>query len=547
MNIDKTIFEKLANIEENLRETSSIYANSRRIVSIDTHLQLPVSKDKITADKNNLKIHFDMIDTLKVPFYCGLTLLMTGPTGVAKTHLSNMFGVGLVGEGNYVDKTCVGLSSDAFLDFDPSNLDPTAKAGLYYNLSQIATELGIDKSYFIRKLNEEISKLEKSCTISSAVKPKKILRVPFAILNEPNQAHETLQAILIAFLDKKFNFEAFEGDSAVGVAYDSKTGDIFDAKKHNIKDKRYFQSVFLSINEGGEYSRNKIDKAVRDRAHFEIPMGLFEMTKEDCERMINSGKSVELDVFNGKGFLEDILKLNVAIRSIPIDRAASEYIEYLQGLDNCVRANSKKKKNIDGFDPASYCKSCQFVKLDDFMGKKASGICSNISNPSPRTQKALAQVAKGFALIRAQKVLDCLDFGLMPVETIEAYCGSKDSTAFADKYISQLEVELEDVKAAAPFVLYSKIPYREEWKASCEFLDNRWDAINHIIEVSYLRFIQSYDAVLKIIAKNRTPSVIQKKVLEYAEKNDPWLRCSIDNDVVARVEGKGFLKKYFKK
>lgn len=483
----KEIFEKALKIEEHLNKISSEYYHTR--VLIDTNTAL--------TEDFSLDIKHSLRNILTVPLYLGAVTLMTAKTGVGKTHLSKHFG-NLFGE-DYVQKTCVNLGAEAFLDMDFSVLDPSGRLNALANAINVLHDLDPEDERikeFSRRLFEALEHYNPETKLSQGIKPKQILKAPFVILNEPNQAHETLQAILIPFLDQDFTCEGYEGDSNVGVAFDSISGELFDEAKHDVKDKKYYRSVFMSINEGDGYLRNKIDRAIRDRAHFEIPLDYFRMTFDDVYNMLTK-KYFDLSSNNGESDLEDILKINVAVRELPIDNIAQNFMAYLTGLDNCAKYGHKS--NVDNFNPAVACQGCKFLtEQDSHMGDKAYNICPYITNPSPRSINVLEVISKGFAFLRGKKMLKSLH--KIPEEQMSNYLIingqdlEKDVKAqFAKYYTQNLSVDISDVCAAMPFVLYSKLDYDKNWSQDNEII-NKFTVLRHIAEVAQKKFKSTYAA-----------------------------------------------------
>ena len=335
-----------------------------------------------------------------------------------------------------------------------------------YNVLQMDASFSLDK---IRNIAFKI--IKEGGNLDEAVKEAKILRVPGVIVDEYNRAPAEITNIIQGWLQN--GTLTFEG------GYEVSPGVLID-------DKKRYQWKIATVNEGSRYAgARKLDKASRDRLSVEIPLSIFSMTDED-RRKLRSKTSTDVEVYNGDGALDDVVAVMQDVREIPLAGSADEFLLYLQRMSQCVKAPNKTKEEIENFSP-EYCKGCH-------LSKGHNNICGNVERaPSDRSVISLQNLAKSFALLRTVK------------------SGSDAESVSAD---------IEDVIAAAPFVLYNKLDINPGWVDKTG-KGSKWQAINTAIKMSYEKFQKFLRDNYEHLSQPKPESLIAIK--SYAEKNDAWV------------------------
>lgn len=342
-------------------------------------------------------------DILLLGAISGSDVLLLGRTGTGKTKLATKVMEALFGpEGFYAKTTLPSMSPTDFMDVD----FPAIKAG--------------------RK------------TLKEAIQGVPALTRPGIVINEANRAPALVQAMLIPFLDREFEIEGVPVD--VGVHHGAE----------------WYQYRILTINEGGQYAVEEMDRAIRDRMAIEVPVDLFPQTAADTLGML-SGLPKSTAVVAPEDHRAAVLRAYDAVRRIPVPSPSRGFIAYLAGLGNCVRSISGTKEGI-AFSP-EICAGCRHAK--HFF----SNLCGSIRAPSPRALVNLQRVAQGIALIRAART------------------GTSGVT-----------VGLEDVKAAAPMVLLNKLELDPIWLQTAgptgkEFRGCVWLAIQAVFDFVFTRYV----------------------------------------------------------
>jgi hypothetical protein len=174
---------------------------------------------------------------------------------------------------------------------------------------------------------------------------------------------------------------------------------------------------------------------------------------------------------------------------LPVHFLARELLVYLSGLGNCVRSMTGTKLGI-AFSPAM-CDGCHHAA-------GMQGMCGAVSKPSPRALINLQSVARGIAALRI----------------------SRDGGGVEPSVIR------EDVLAAAPFVLYSKLEIHAAWVAKV-FQGNKWAAVCAIVEEAAKRldiFLNTFRDVLAAWANGEPLTPEQcRRFQRYVVESDAWI------------------------
>ena len=205
---------------------------------------------------------------------------------------------------------------------------------------------------------------------------------------------------------------------------------------------------------------------------------------------------------------QHIVHLRRVVDKIPVPTEVRYFLCYLAGLSYCIRAPRGNKESI--FLSPDVCDGCHH--LAQFYG-----LCGSIVAPSSRILLRLKQIGKAFALFRAWRT------GIM----------------------KNLVVLPEDVIAAAPFVLYSKLQLNPIWIRTAGdrfrgFRGDRWTAIREILtwlyEERFLSFLSHNGGGLSAFIHQATMGRELKaeeweKIYRYVREKDP---CVFDPAVARR-------------
>jgi len=217
-------------------------------------------------------------------------------------------------------------------------------------------------------------------------------------------------------------------------------------------------------------------------------MDLFPLTREDKYKKRQS-HARPLEQIKCAGHIDDIFFLHQQAKQIDLSEEAEMFLGYLEGMNNCVKSNTKSKLGIDlGYLCQNLCTGCHNIQYDNH-------ICNNLFAPSERAQDKLRDIGQGFALLRAYKT-------------------KKESI-----------VDVSDIIAAAPFVLFSKININPLWVQK-HYQGNKWAAVKAVVNVAYQRFskfLSAHGDIALRYFKNQPLSTKDAKTLEeYALAKDAW-------------------------
>ncbi|MFH8120147.1 MAG: MoxR family ATPase [Candidatus Aenigmatarchaeota archaeon] len=339
--------------------------------------------------------------------------------------------------------------------------------------------LQIDPSLSLEKfIDINFGAIKDGKKLSDAIEKNKIIDSPGVILDEINRAPPTIVNLLQNYITN--GRLVFEGGKEFypGIYVDKNL---------------VYQLKIATMNEGEKYSGTyELDKALRDRFAVQINLDAFSPSREDIRCIIRYGNAkIESE---GKDNLQIVLTLFKKIREIPLDPWAEEFVIYCSRIDQCIRSPQGKKSTILSFTPR-FCDGCSAAALD-------KGICGNISAPSPRAIVDWIMLARGFALYRAYK------FG------------------------GKARVEIEDLIAAAPFTLYSKMDINPSWIGKyCN--GSKFEAYKEALVTAFKRWKRGLEENEEIIDKLdkglQLTDEDYDKIKDYTLR-DPWffdVSCAI--------------------
>jgi MoxR-like ATPase len=409
----------------------------------------------VSYGTNGKQFSLDIRDLIMVGAITQSDILLTGKTGSGKTSLACQAMQGFFGPGGHYAKTMLPTMNPAeFMEMDFPAI------------------------------------LEGRKTLRQAVSGIESLAKPGIVLNEINRAPAVIQSMLIAFIDRELEVQ--------GVPVQM-------GRKHN---GGAYQFRIFTINEGGTYHVCDIDPAIRDRMTIEVPIDAFPQTENDTLTMItgqgpshgNEHNKQPQPPFNDTGdHFAQVVQLQKAVNTIPLQSQAAFFLNYLAGLSRCTRAPLGNKESIT-LSP-DVCDGCHHMAA-------FYNLCGNITAPSARILLKLRQLAQAFALFRRWKMGPA----------------------------SPLTVVVQDIIAAAPFVLYSKLNINTTWLRTAGgskglFLGDRWTAIKNIMawihKKRFLPLINSKSPVGDIVHRVYNASPIRKPEWEtlykYLLEDDPWV------------------------
>jgi len=444
--------KELAQINRALRDKTKTHYNSRPLFRVAG--QQPQA--------------FDLTDLLLIGALTNSDVLLSGTTGSGKTHLAHKAMHGLFGD-YYANVTVTpGLNESDFIDIDIGAVQRGEK------------------------------------TPKDAVLATPLLTRPGAIINEINRTPEILQNAFISYLERAFSLKGVE--FPVGIPLNG--NGTYDP---------HYQFRVLSINEGDEYrGTSNIDRAVRDRVVLEIPLDHFRPTREDMRIMLQARGTADLSVTGGKTQLDKILTCYKTLDDIPVDEAATEFLVYLSGMNNCVKSPTGSKRGI-AFSP-KLCEGCNHAKSRQ---TDKGNICGSVHAPSDRSLINLKKIGKGVALLRAYKTISA-----MPRDDPSAI-----KTA-AEDYCKSLSVTLPDLQAIAPFVITNKMPLDPNWIRQ-HFNGDGFAAAQEALTVAgeKLRAYVASPMMTRIYErKGQIGPEEQRMLSSYAENKDPWAYSKQDLD-----------------
>jgi MoxR-like ATPase len=392
----------LADLEDNLtRFISKHYFNSQPVIS----------NNHIDSQGNIIKLNYILADILLVGAITQSSVLLSGSSGSGKTLLAKLMTKFLFGKNGYTRKNITpDMNEQDFLDIDFGAI----KEG--------------------KKLKEAISADE-------------IFARPSLIIDEANRAPPIVQNRLMQVLENNIDLKSKIVHAGVEIDNDS-----------------FYHWNILTLNYGSEYAgTSKVDRALKDRVVFNIPIDNFPPTLNDQIKMIRSDftEKYSRDFVSNKQLIINIFKI---LDKIELSLEAEALILYLSLTSNCVKSPSGSKYGIM-FSP-EYCREndCQYAR-----NPPLNKICPYTYAPSNRVLRKLVHAAKGFTLLKFAKIQNYYSHNEMDLKKDE----------FENKSI---EVSLEDIISIAPLVLNEKISMNRNWIIN-KFHGNQYFAIKFFLEV----------------------------------------------------------------
>ncbi len=184
-----------------------------------------------------------------------------------------------------------------------------------------------------------------------------------------------------------------------------------------LDDKETYQFKIGLRNVGDSYSGTyELDEAVIDRFPVKVDFDSIEPTIKDKQNMAEGSKRFGASDVEAQDLTKEVISLYKFVKEIPIGDKAVQFIIMLSNLDHCYRSPVGLKSGLVHFDK-QICKGCKAALAFD-------NICGSTRAISSRSLISLRDFSRAFAFYRHVMLPD-----------------------------SPIEVEIEDSKAAAEFVL----------------------------------------------------------------------------------------------
>jgi len=495
MGIELKTVQKTHEINNRLHEHSRDYHHSKPVVSSRSAFVMPDKKTKHEFD-----IIYDLKDLFTIGAITHSSVLMTGGTDVGKTTLAKLVMNSLFGEEEQnwhridVDTD---FGKDAMQDVDFGAMTEGGKLSELYSIYDFLTYPGL-------------------------------------ILDEINRTHAALANKLLHVFDK---------DISLSNGTRAQLG-------HRTNRGYHYQFQIAAINEGTGYGGTfEMDQAMRRRAVIEIPMNIFPPTEHD-RLQIRQSRGGKITLSNTKNHLEEVLEAYTALTDgISLHPLADMFIAYLEAFDYCKNSLTGEKGgvewksgNITRICAPQENMGCEFLRAFD------NELCPNVRGITSGITKNLISVSKGFAALRATKVADLLqDFATGEPDrqsryviqnpdkferSLRDYVGHKglNKTELAKqallKYVSDLSVRQEDVRAAFGFVAYSKIGLNQGWVAK-HYQGNRYEGVQVFLDAAEKKFNEGLlrhgsDKLVALLEGADAPDDILE-IKEYCKHENPWL------------------------
>jgi MoxR-like ATPase len=444
--------EKEGMISENLSILISLEKNLSDFISQNYfNNQSVISDNHIDSQGNVIKLNFTLADIMLIGAITQSSILLSGSSGSGKTLLAELINKFLFGKDGYTRKNITpDMNEQDFIDIDFGAI----KEG--------------------KKLKEAISADE-------------IFTRPSLIIDEANRAPPIIQNRLMQVLENNIDLKSKIVRAGV-----------------KLKDDGYFHWNVLTLNYGAEYAgTSQVDKALKDRVVFNIPIDNFPPTIDDQIKMIRSNLKEHYDV-KIESKQERILKIYKNLDLIEISIEAEALILYLSFTSNCVKSPNGSKYGVL-FSP-EFCKEndCQYAR-----NPPLNKICPYTFAPSNRVLRKLVHAAKGFTLLKYAKISNYYKENQIKVEDENLYEGI-------------LEVSLGDMISIAPLILNEKISMNKNWVIN-RFHGNSYMAVKSFLEVIENQLNFFMDNLLK-------PLFLEKKGENLTEKEIGVRKKAIRDD-----------------
>lgn len=529
MPLDRSLIREAHELNAFAHETASAYYHSRPIASSNSGIILP------TKVRHGFDIEYDVKDLIMIGAMTRNTVLLTGSTDIGKTLLSKLMMNSLFG------KEEVGWHRvDVDIDFGKDTYT--------------------DTNFEIIKEGQKIS--------DGLYRPNNFLSLPGIIWDEINRTHAKLGNKLLHVLDRDISLP--------------------DGKRIKLgvpcggTDTYQFQ--IAAINEGDEYKGTfDMDKALRRRTVIEFPFDIFPLTSLDRLRLKKSPKDINLG--NARNNLETILKIYKNTQdSLPLHPTAEIFASYIESFDYCKNSLTGEKGSVASKEGSVYHICERAVALNgtvgtpmccEFLKSFTNNLCPYIKGITPGISKNLVSVAKGFALLRANKFAQMTQDALVndpaglanagtsferrlsyvlsnPKEfenslrqyTQTNYAGADLGKAAVQKYCDNLEVEIGDIESALGFVGYSKIGIAPLWVVK-HYQGNRYQALKNFSIQAKAKLEEGLsrpevdDVLERVLVGKGTPAEL-RKIKAYCDSENPWLWRAITPYLdEQKIDGRG--------
>ena len=518
MSFDINLIRKIHLMNREAHENARLYFHSSPMAVSESSIVLPGKK------KFNFKICYDIKDLFVIGANTHSSLLMTGGTDTGKTTLAKLMMNSLFGEedkGWHRIDVNTDFGKDVYTDVD---------------FGVIADGKKMSEGFY---------------------RAAPYLSLPGLIADEMNRGLAKMVNILLHVFEKDISMP--DGTRAkIGVKVNGDNGE-------------NYQFQVAAINEGDEYAGTfEIDKALRRRTIMEIPMDLLSLTPYD-RYLIKSQGQRHIPLINNNSHLEDILDIYRHIKDIPVHPAAEMFIAYLEAFDFCKNSLSGEKGGVTKragsvrhicAQPVGGMASRDDSEFESVMSSENNGypaagceflkafsneLCPYITGLTPGISENLLIVARGFALLRGTKFAEMAagfledkpeiplsysipDFSLFQ-KALSQYAGtdsSKEDIAkkSAEKYFSNLEVEVEDIESALGFVAYSKIGISHPWVIK-HYQGNKLEAIKNFSKEAKLKFMEGIAredfADMDRLLRGELSGEEIREMEHYCARENPWL------------------------
>lgn len=429
------------------------------------------STSLLEYDRLGKRITLDIKELLLVAAISGSDCLLSGKTGAGKTSLARgimtaLFGKEAKRNDNDGDQTD-GCSPDA----DPGYVEKTITPAM-------RPEEFLDLNY---------ADIEKRGSLRQAITGTPILGVPGVILNEANRAPALIQNFLIPFLDRRMDIEGVS--FSIGV---------------QTRNTERYQFRIVTINEGGQYQVEDMDKALRDRMAIEIPMDAFLQSEQDCRIMLQSmmrkEESRAATEQNREMAIGMVCDFPEQLNHIPIDPSVFDLLVYFSGMSYCLQVAKKGQwppvNEIS--ERPDICRECHMASNTE---TNKGNLCGAVRSLSQRAMRQLLHMARGLALAATNQIASG-DDGISP------------------------KVIIDDIWALAPFVMFQKLQLSDFWLK--QHLLSQWLATYESLKLIRKRWERLMEKGLPRTAKDAAALAI--------DLNDFWVMRFCTEDRVAALE-----------
>ncbi len=520
--MDLMLIKQFDKIMKQLELTTQDYFHSNPLTSLYTELTGDTFFSNTKAENKKASwIYLNVEDILILGILTNNDILISGKSGIGKSHLARMLLATFFGSDGYFDITIDNLQTkESFLEWDRYKKE---RELLEHQLEKKRREWEYKKAQALDDDEAEVElsmidykamlTLEKQ--IEGLLSKSKVISLPAGLINEPNRIPTKTQGFFSAYLERLISIEDI--NLRPGIAL------------RDTQSSTYYQIRILTMNEGQKYyGTSEIDIALRNRMVIELPFDTFPLTPCDLLNMLEYKSDSSLETQSKRGYLKTILSLYDIIRLIPIENAARDFIAYLGGLSNCIYTFSGIKESVMNFND-EFCKKKNCIHY-----QKNNGLCGNILSPSNRTLINLENVARGFTFLRLYKTFKAIDENIIPLNILKEYLEKHNipytettiKVAFKQHYANYASVSISDIIKTAPFVLYNKLDLSNKWiqeNSEGEQLSAIIKVMNIIWE-SYIEFKQEHlDLFQNYIKHNKLEITDIKKLKDYIYKENNWI------------------------